>query len=149
MSLIFIIRLLFSYFSKINNLEKRIQSYKDELQFKHDYWKNNIKEYEIAFITLKGLLFSIPKSISKGTIKRSFEIRENGKVINTVKVTQPDRTVKRIRQEGKLYFEYLDWKDLIDFDTLKLACASKTPDEFNKKYQEFAKNITDIKKENN
>lgn len=105
-----------------------------------------IQEYELAFLTLKGLFYSRPKSLSNGIIKKSFEIKENGEVHNTVKVTQPNKTVKRVKQKGLLYFEYLDYKDLITFENIKLACTSKTPQEFNKYYEELARSLENIKK---
>lgn len=116
-----------------NKYKEVIEKKKQELHF-----------YAIAFITLKSLFHTRPKSLINGSIKKSFQLKENGETINTIKINLPDGKVKNERKKDKLYFEYSDTKNLISYEDLKLACAFESPEEFNKYYEEFARNLNDM-----
>lgn len=131
---------------KINNKSSRIEHLQKVISNIKVEHRIELEEYHLAFLHLKGLFYSMPKSLHNNTIKKSFEIKEDGSVTNTIKVTQTDKSVKRIKQKGSLYYEHLDWKTLISFEDIKLATSTKNPAEFNKMYREYIKDLEDINK---
>lgn len=130
--------LLLHYSYKLNTSKKRekiLKTSNDNYITIIEKRLEELQQYQIAYFTLKSLFNSRPKSIVNGMIKKSFELKENGTTTNTIKVIQENKSIKRIRSIGKLYFEYNDSKDFIDFDTLNRACKSSKPLDFNIIYQ--------------